>query len=100
MFASVVEEALDNHMVVFVPLAPTPGVGTLQIVDRKRIRLLDASFSEAIGCLFNWGVGTADLLASHKRSQDIDVAGDVPGKIAGDVPGKVAGDVPDEGEEP
>lgn len=98
MFAFVVEEALDNYMVVFVPLAPTPGVGTLRIVDRKRIRLLDASFSEAIGCLFNWGVGTADLLASHRRSQDIDVAGDILGKIADAVPDEGEGDVPEEGE--
>ena len=70
MFAFVVEEAPDNRVVVFVPLAPTPGVGTLQIVARARITLLDASFGDAIGCLFNWGVGTAELLASHRRSQD------------------------------
>ncbi len=72
MFAFVVEEAPDNRVVVFVPLAPTPGVGTLQIVDRGRVTLLNVSFGEAIGCLFNWGVGTGALLAAHKQSKEID----------------------------
>ena len=76
MFAFVVEDAPDDQVVVFVPLTPTPGVGTLQIVARARITLLDASFGDAIGCLFNWGVGTSELLAAHRRSQDQAVEGD------------------------
>ena len=72
MFAFIVEEAIDDMVVVFVPLAPTPGIGTLQIVAKERIKPLNASFGDAIGCLFNWGVGTADLLATDRRSQEFE----------------------------
>ena len=58
---------------VFVPLAPTAGVGTLRIVKESRIRLMNVAFGDAVGCLFNWGVGTAELLEAHQKSQEIDL---------------------------
>ena len=78
MFAFVVEQTVDDHVVVFVPLAPTAGVGNLQIVKKNHITLLDASFGDAVGCLFNWGVGTADLLANHMSSQEMDTQESTP----------------------
>jgi len=67
MFCFIVEDIPDHDSaVIFVPLAPTPGVGTVQIADREVLEPIDASFGDAVGCLFNWGAGGADLLASHR----------------------------------
>jgi uncharacterized membrane protein len=59
--AFIVENPEAGELTVFVPLAPTPGVGTLQLVDRDKIEPLDVSFADAVGCLFNWGKGTSEL---------------------------------------
>ena len=69
MFCFIVEDLPDqDSAVIFVPLAPTPGVGTVQIAGREVLEPIDASFSDAVGCLFNWGAGSADLLAAHHGS--------------------------------
>jgi len=69
MFCFIVEDVPQHDSaVVFVPLAPTPGIGNVQVASRERIELLDASFADAVGCLFNWGAGTADLVDAHLGS--------------------------------
>jgi uncharacterized membrane protein len=60
--AFIVENPAEGDLTVFVPLAPTPGIGTLQLVSRDKVELLDAPFMEAAGCLFNWGAGTGELV--------------------------------------
>ena len=64
--AFIVENPAEGDLTVFVPLAPTPGIGTLQLVSRDKVELLDASFMDAVGCLFNWGAGTGALLRSTR----------------------------------
>ena len=61
MLVAIVEELEDDQVTVFVPLAPTPGVGFLQIVHRDKLKKLDASMPEALGWLLNWGTGTEAL---------------------------------------
>lgn len=60
-FVVVVEELDDGRLTVFVPFAPTPAVGQLQIVDPARVERLDASMATAAGWLMNWGTGTDAL---------------------------------------
>lgn len=64
--AFIVENPAEGDLTVFVPLAPTPGIGTLQLVSRDKVEPLDAPFMEAAGCLFNWGAGTGELVRGSR----------------------------------
>ncbi len=66
--AFIVENPAEGDLTVFVPLAPTPGIGTLQLVSRDRVEILDAPFMEAAGCLFNWGAGMGKLLQGSRSA--------------------------------
>ena len=65
--AFIVENPAEGDLTIFLPLAPTPGIGTLQLVSRDRVEILDAPFMDAAGCLFNWGAGMGALLSSQGR---------------------------------
>lgn len=56
-----VEELPDNRAAVFVPTAPMATVGNVYIVPQSRIRRLDASVSDAIGTVTQWGVEAGSL---------------------------------------
>ncbi len=65
MLAFIVEEHAEGGFTVFVPLSPTPGVGTLQIVSEAKVQRLDASMTDALGCILNWGVGAEALIGTR-----------------------------------
>ena len=67
MLVAIVEELPDGHLTVFVPLAPTPGVGFLQVVSGSKVEKLDASMTDALGWILNWGEGTEKLLHSQRQ---------------------------------
>jgi len=67
MLVAIVEELPDDNMTVFVPLAPTPGIGFLQIVNRSKVEKLDTPMTDALGWVMNWGGGTEKLF--YKRNQ-------------------------------
>ncbi|TDI37628.1 MAG: DUF502 domain-containing protein [Acidobacteria bacterium] len=69
MLVAIVEELPDDLVTVFVPIAPTPGVGFLQIVHSNKVKKLDAPMTDALGWLLNWGTGTEALLRSGKDPQ-------------------------------
>jgi len=58
----VVERTDDGRCTVFVPSAPTPGVGTIQVVPDERVEKLNASAGEVFNALSQWGVGTSEIL--------------------------------------
>jgi len=62
----IVEEHAGGKFTVLVPLAPTPGVGTLQIVSREKVQKLEVPMKEALGAILNWGAGTEALLKRTK----------------------------------
>lgn len=62
MLVAVVERLEDDSVTIFVPMAPTPGLGVLQIVPPDRLEPLRCTMSDALGWTMNWGVGTRDLL--------------------------------------
>jgi uncharacterized membrane protein len=62
MLVAVVEKLPDGNLTVFVPMAPTPGLGVLQIVHPDKLQLLECSMSDALGWTMNWGFGTLALL--------------------------------------
>lgn len=66
MVVAIVEELPDGHFTVFVPLAPTPGVGFLQIVDSTKVEKLDVSMTDALGWFLDWGLEGEVLLRSRR----------------------------------
>jgi uncharacterized membrane protein len=67
MLVAVVEELKDGNVTVFVPMAPTPGLGFLQIVSSSKLDRLDCSMSDALGWPLNWGAGTEAVLAGKEN---------------------------------
>ncbi len=65
MLVAIVEALSDGRLTVFVPLAPTPGVGHLQIVSPERIERLDTSMASALGWVLDWGMGTESVLGGE-----------------------------------
>ena len=63
----VMEWFADGRCAVFVPSSPTPAVGSLIIVPADRIRVLDVPMKQALGCLSQWGVGSAVVLGGAVR---------------------------------
>ena len=62
VFALVIEENPDGSLTVFVPSAPTMAMGTVHVVARDRVVLLDASISDLSGCISQWGTGSRKLV--------------------------------------
>jgi uncharacterized membrane protein len=65
----IVEELPDDELTVFVPIAPTPGIGVLQIVSASKVERLETSMSNALGWILNWGVGTEALLGGRSKNE-------------------------------
>ena len=65
--AFIIEEHEDGGYTVFVPSAPTPAAGTVYVLTRDRVHLVDAPFMDVIKCVSRFGVGSAELLkAMHQ----------------------------------
>jgi uncharacterized membrane protein len=62
MVVAIIEELPDDQLTVFVPLAPTPALGMLQIVSSANVERLESSMTEALGWVLNWGTGTEAVL--------------------------------------
>jgi uncharacterized membrane protein len=81
--AYVIEDHGDGQMTVMLPWAPTPLAGSVRIVDRDHVELLDASFADLTRVLSEWGIGTREMLG--KGASD---AGAAPDKDNVDDPGR------------
>ena len=57
----VIEDHGEDHLTVLLPLAPAAFAGSVKIVDRKRVELLDANLGDVSKVLSHWGVGTREL---------------------------------------
>jgi len=64
--AFVVEEHPDGRYTVFVPSVPTPAAGTVYILERARVHLVDVPFTKAVSVISKWGAGSRDLLAAMR----------------------------------
>jgi uncharacterized membrane protein len=58
----VIEEHNDGCLTILVPWAPTSFAGSVKIVSRDRVEMLDRSLGDASMVLSHWGVGVRDLL--------------------------------------
>lgn len=64
--AFVVEEHADGQYTVFVPSVPTPAAGTVYILARSRVHLIDVPFTTAVSVISKWGAGSEQLLAAKQ----------------------------------
>lgn len=67
--AFVVEEHPDGRYTVFVPSIPTPAAGTVYILERARVHLVDVPFTKAVSVISRWGAGSRDLLAAMRQTK-------------------------------
>jgi uncharacterized membrane protein len=67
--AFVVEAHPDGRYTVFVPSAPTPGIGVIYIMAAERVHLLDISLLKTIKCISRWGAGSGELVLAMRESQ-------------------------------
>lgn len=66
--AFVVEELEDGRYVVFVPRAPSPIQGTIYILTRERVHLVDVGVGRVARCVSHWGVGSKELVKAMRKS--------------------------------
>ena len=64
--AYLVEEHKDGLATIMLPWAPTPMAGSVKIVRRERLEILDAGFGDVTQVLSNWGFGVRDLVGEGK----------------------------------
>jgi uncharacterized membrane protein len=65
--AFVIEEFDDGRFTVFVPAVPTPVSGSVYILTRERVHLLDVPFTHTVKLLARWGSGSKELVAAMKE---------------------------------
>ena len=58
----VIEDHGDGQLTVMVPWAPTAFSGSVKVVARDRVEMLDANIGDVSRVLSLWGTGTRDLL--------------------------------------
>jgi uncharacterized membrane protein len=58
----VIEDHGDGHLTVLVPWAPTAFSGSVKVVSRDRVEMLDANIGDVSKVLSLWGMGTRELL--------------------------------------
>ncbi|UCD77113.1 MAG: DUF502 domain-containing protein [Desulfobacterales bacterium] len=61
-FVYVIEDHGDGQVTVLVPWAPASFAGSVKIMRRDRIEMLDASLGDVSRALSHWGVGVRELL--------------------------------------
>jgi uncharacterized membrane protein len=59
--AFIIEELDDGRYTVLVPSVPTPAAGSLFILPRERVHLVDVPFTQAIKVISKWGTGAGEL---------------------------------------
>jgi len=60
----IMEENENGSLTVFVPSAPTLTVGSLHVVDRERVTILEAGGMDVTNCISQWGIGSQNILGS------------------------------------
>jgi len=60
------EENENDSCTVFVPSSPAVTVGTLHIVDKKHLTMLEGGHVDVINCFTDWGIGTKKVLGQER----------------------------------
>ncbi len=66
--ALVIEELEDGSYTVLVPSVPTPMAGSLYILPRERVHLVDVPFTTALKVFSRWGTGAGEFVRAMRPS--------------------------------
>ena len=66
--AYVIEDYGDGTMTVMLPWSPTPFAGSIKIVDRERVTLLDTNLGDFTMVVSHWGIGTRKLITESSST--------------------------------
>jgi uncharacterized membrane protein len=66
--AFVMEDLADGRCVVFAPGSPKPSHGSVYILPREGVHLIDASHLQVASCVSNWGAGTKKMLEGARAT--------------------------------
>ncbi len=69
--AYVIEDHGDGQLTVLVPWAPTAFSGSVRVVDRDRVEMLDASLGDVSKVLGLWGMGMRELLGKGNTAEKV-----------------------------
>ena len=58
-----IEDHGDGSLTVLFPSAPTSFTGSIKVVQKESVEMLDASLDDASAVFAHWGVGAADLMS-------------------------------------
>ena len=61
----VMEENDNDRMTIFVPSSPAITVGTVYIVNRSRVTILETAARDLADCISQWGVGSRMVVGSQ-----------------------------------
>jgi uncharacterized membrane protein len=56
--------------IIFVPLAPTPTVGSVIVANKDQFQKLDASLASVFNSLTLWGIGSGEWINEEGRKED------------------------------
>jgi uncharacterized membrane protein len=62
----IMEENDNGSLTVFVPSVPTLTMGSLHVVDRERVTMLEAGSIDVTNCISQWGIGSRKILGSSR----------------------------------
>lgn len=63
----IMEENENGSLTVFVPSAPALTVGSLHVVDRERVTILEAGIMDVTNCISQWGIGLQKILGTTAK---------------------------------
>ena len=67
-FVLVIEDHGDGHLTVFLPGSPNPASGSVQVVRKDLVRMLNVRMTDIGAALQQWGVGSAKVIAKHNAA--------------------------------
>jgi uncharacterized membrane protein len=66
-FVFVTEDHGNGKLTIFIPETPNPGAGSVHIVSKELVRLLNVRITDITTALQQWGVGSARTLDKHEN---------------------------------
>jgi len=64
-----VEDLNEEYVVIYFPSAPDPRSGSVSVVERKRVKILDVDFTAAISSLRRLGVGSSAVIKPFMQNK-------------------------------
>ena len=71
-FVLVIEDHGGDYLTVYIPGSPNPGSGSVQVVRRHLVRILNVRMTDITGVLHQFGMGSAKVLKKHNAATPAD----------------------------